>query len=85
MKKILRRTRRTAKLPGILALALALPGVAGGCPDFRNAVVDAVDTATRGLIFETTSPEAAIVSAAQSIINAALDLVFDQLRAETTR
>ncbi len=45
------------------ALCVLLPMVMGGCPDFQDEVVNAVDTAVSGLL------------------NAALDLYFDQFRA----
>jgi len=39
----------------------------GGCPEFQNAVADAFETATRG------------------VLDAALDLYFDQYRSDTVR
>lgn len=44
------------------AMCLFLPMILGGCPDFQDEVVNAVDTAVSGLL------------------NAALDLYFDQFR-----
>ena len=44
------------------ALCLLLPMILGGCPDFQDEVVNAVDTAVSGLL------------------NAALNLYFDQFR-----
>jgi hypothetical protein len=46
----------------LVALGILLPLVLGGCPEFRNDVVNSIDTATRG------------------ILNAALDLLFNQFR-----
>lgn len=40
------------KVPGrraALALCLLLPALMGGCPEFRNESVNAIETATRGL------------------------------------
>ena len=85
MKKIQHNTKRTTRLHGILALLLILPALTTGCQDFRNSAVDAIDAATRGLLLGNTSREAAIESAAYGIMNAALDVLFNQLRAETTR
>ncbi len=47
-----------------LALCLLLPALMGGCPEFRNESVNAIETATRG------------------VLNAALDLYFDQFRTD---
>lgn len=47
-----------------LALSLFLPFLMGGCPEFRNESVDAIETASRGLL------------------NAGLNLFFDQFRAD---
>jgi len=64
---------------------LVLPALTGGCPEFRNSVIDSVDAATRALIFDTTTTEVALENAVRGIINATLDLAFDQLRVDTTR
>ncbi len=78
-----RSTKRLTGLRRILVLLLILPAVMGGCPDFRNGVIDSVDAATRGLLFGSTALDAALGTAAQGIINAALDLLFAQLRVDT--
>jgi hypothetical protein len=54
---------------GRLALAflgLLLPILMGGCPDFRDESVAAIETATRG------------------VINAGLDLFFEQFTSDQT-
>lgn len=83
MRHDLSRARRRVRLLAA-ALCLILPFVAGGCPDFRNGVVDAVDAATRGLIFNTGEPDQIILTATESIINSALDLFFGQFRSQST-
>lgn len=45
-----------------MGVGLLLPLVLGGCPEFQDEVVNAVDTAVSGLV------------------NAALNLYFDQFR-----
>jgi hypothetical protein len=50
----------------MLGLVLTLPLCMGGCPEFRNESVDAIETASRGLI------------------DAALNLYFEQLRTDRT-
>lgn len=46
----------------LMGVGLLLPLVLGGCPEFQDEVVNAVDTAVSGLV------------------NAALNLYFDQFR-----
>lgn len=65
-----------------MALSLFLPGLLGGCPEFRNGTVDAIDTATRGILLGSVQPEDAADTAVRGILNAAFDLLFDQLRAD---
>ncbi len=57
------RLRIPARL-ALLAFCGLLPAVMGGCPDFRNESVTAVETASRG------------------VLNAAVDLFFDQFRTD---
>jgi hypothetical protein len=54
----------------------------GGCPDFQNATVAAVDAATRSLIFTDATGEEAAATAGVGILNAALDLFFEQFLAD---
>ena len=55
--------RDQLKVPLLLAgSCVILPLVLGGCPEFQDQVVNALDTAVSGLV------------------NAALDLYFDQFR-----
>jgi hypothetical protein len=58
----IQRWRRAA----IFGLFLIVPTQMGGCPEFQNASVTAVETAFRG------------------ILDAALDLAFDQFRTGRT-
>ena len=84
--RIQNRPRRSTAMRWALAvLCLLLPALGGGCPDFRNDIVDAVDNVTRDLIFHAQEPEAALTSAYDSIFNSALDLFFDQFRGDTFR
>ena len=68
-----------------LVLCLLYPCLAGGCPEFRNGAVDAIDAATRELLFGDATQQDAVVNAGQGVANAALDLLFDFLRAPSTR
>ena len=86
MLKLVRRpSKRTAWTRAVLALSVFLPGLLGGCPEFRNSAVDALHTATRSILFCEAQPPEAAETAARNILTAALDLLFDQLRANETR
>ena len=51
----------------VAGVFLALPLLMGGCPEFRNEIVNAFETAARG------------------VVDAALDLAFDQFRTDDVR
>jgi hypothetical protein len=74
-------SRRSTKI-AVLLLALMLPGLLGGCPDFRDSTVDVVDALTRDVIFGASDPADAVGTATVGILNAALDLFFDQFRSD---
>lgn len=57
-----------------------LPLLMGGCPEFRDSLVNVADSLTRGLIFGTDTRDNLVVTARDGVINAFLDLFFDQLR-----
>ena len=84
-KQVRPPSKRTARTRVVLALCLLLPGLLGGCPDFRNSMVDAIDAATRGILLGGVQPEDAAETAVRGVVNAALDLFFDQLRIDETR
>jgi hypothetical protein len=67
-----------------LALALLLPATVAGCPEFRNQVVDAAETAAINIILAEEEPCTAFEAAGLDVIGAALDLFFDQFRSETS-
>ena len=69
----------------ITALALLLPATLAGCPEFRNQVVDAAETAALGIILADQEPCEAWEAAGLEITGAVLDLFFDQFRIETSR
>jgi hypothetical protein len=80
-----RAVRSPASARVALVLCLLYPCLAGGCPEFRNGAVDAIDAATRELLFGDATQQDAVVNAGQGVANAALDLLFDFLRAPSTR
>jgi len=61
------RTPRAASCFALVALCLTLPALMGGCPEFQNESVTAIETATRG------------------VLNAGIDLFFDQYRTDAAR
>ncbi len=66
--KELEKKNRIGGRPGrgcaFWGLCLLIPVLIGGCPEFQNASVTAVETASRG------------------VLDAALDLFFDQFRTD---
>lgn len=64
MPKENRINRKPKRGIALLGLSLLVPGLLGGCPEFQNASVTAVETAARG------------------IVDAAVDLFFDQFRTD---
>ena len=69
----------------LFALCLLLPALLGGCPDYRNDVVGAIETATRSLLITAEDQRVIAETARDSIIDASIDLFFDQFRADTVR
>jgi hypothetical protein len=68
----------------VLALALLLPTTVAGCPEFRNQVVDATETAVIGILFGDQEPCEAFEAAGLDVGGAVLDLFFDQFRTDTS-
>lgn len=64
MKARNQRRRWANRRISILILYLLVPALMGGCPEFRNESITAIETATRG------------------VLDAALDLFFDQFRTD---
>lgn len=80
-----RRTRpQLLSRISMLALALLLPATIAGCPEFRNQVVDATETAVIGIVLADQEPCEAFETAGLGIAGAALDLFFDQFRSDTS-
>lgn len=85
MKKIVRTSKRMRTAGALLALSLILPGLVGGCPEFRNDVLDSLQTATQGVLVGGVQPPDAVDTAADGVVAAMLNLVFDALRVEERR
>jgi len=65
-------------------LAFLLPLTVAGCPEFRNQVVDATETAVVGIVLGDQEPCDAFETAGLDIAGAVLDLFFDQFRSDTS-
>ena len=85
MKPFRQQPCRSAGRIALGALCLLLPCLLGGCPDFRNDVVGAFETATRSIIFDQADAASVTETAGDSILDATIDLLFDQLRTDTLR
>ena len=57
----------------------------GGCPEFRNSAVSSMNAATQSILIGDVESQDAMGTATDSIFSAALDLFFEQFRAEETR
>jgi hypothetical protein len=68
-----------------IALSLLLSTLMGGCPDFRNGVVDAIDSASRSVLLGDAGYDEAVETAVVGVFDAALDLFFDQFRTDDRR
>jgi hypothetical protein len=60
--------------------AVLLPLVCGGCPEFRDSVVDAAESATQAVLLSQGDPADAVDTAGRSVGTAVITLFFDQFR-----
>ena len=84
MKPVGQTPKPTVSRTALVALCLLLPALLGGCPEFRNAAVGAVDGATHTILLSDTEPRDAVETARDAILGAALDLFFAPLRSDET-
>ncbi|MCP4250994.1 MAG: hypothetical protein GY778_28485 [bacterium] len=68
-----------------LALVLLLPALLGGCPEFRNATVGSINTATQSVVISDIEQQAAVDTATTGVLSAAFDLFFEQFLNERVR
>ena len=80
-RRPLKRSSHPIALGG---LGLLLPFLMGGCPEFRNELVNAVDTAVQSVVLGDVETDEAFNTASDAALGAALDLLFDQLRTDQT-
>lgn len=82
MSRNKRPSKRSSHPLALWGLCLLLPFLMGGCPEFRNEVVNAVDTAVQGVVLGDVETDEAFDSASQAALGAAFDLLFDQFRTD---
>ena len=78
-------SRHTVNWFVAIALCLLLPAIMGGCPEYRNAVVGSIDAAMHAVLLTDAEEREALDGAINGIMDASLDLFFDQFRADETR
>ena len=81
----MRAPSRPARIALTAALLAVLPTLVGGCPEVRNQLVDIAETATRTIIFTDVGPQETLENVIYGIVDAGIDLIFDQLRTDTNR
>ena len=69
----------------IAALLVLLPTLMGGCPTFRNEVVDIANTATTSIILSEDETSETLETAFNQALVATINLFFDQLRSDEAR
>jgi hypothetical protein len=65
-------------------MAVLLPQLIGGCPEYRNSVVDTAENATFALL-TCEDPEATLEAAGTDLLSATLTLFFDLFRTDESR
>ena len=75
-------TRSMARRP-LLGLSLLLPLLMGGCPEFRDDIVGVYETATRSALLGAEDEETITYTARASVVDATIDLFFDQFRSDS--
>ncbi len=66
----------------LFGLCCLVPLLMGGCPGFRVDVVSVFETATRSALLGTDDEWTIANAARVSLVDVAIDLVFDQLLAD---
>jgi hypothetical protein len=69
----------------VVALPICIPLLMGGCPEFRNDVINAANAATQGIVVSDQDSAEAFDTASRAFWSAVIDLAFDQLRDDSFR
>ncbi len=73
------------RIPLLLVLVSAVfPLVCGGCPEFRDSVVDAAESATQAVLLSEGDPADAVETAGRSVGTSLVTLFFDQFRSDAS-
>ena len=67
------------------ALLALTPALMGGCPEFRNGLVNIANDATQSVVLGDQDRDAAWETAVRGALGATIDLLFDQLRNDNVR
>ena len=67
----------------LLGLCCLAPLLMGGCPEFRDEIVGVFETATRGVLLGTEDEWTIAYTARASIVDATIDLFYDQFRSDS--
>ncbi len=65
---------------GVLGVCLLLPFLMGGCPEFREEIVTVFETAATSALLGTEDEWAISSIVRGSLVDATIDLFFDQFR-----
>lgn len=67
----------------LLSLCFLAPLLMGGCPEYRDEIVGVFETAARGVLLGTEDEWSISYTARASIVDATIDLFFDQFRSDS--
>ena len=81
MRTARQATRRRLGGLFVVGLAALTPFLMGGCPDYRNAVVDTFEEATRSYL-SGSDQETVRANAQYGFVDATVTLFFDQFRTD---
>lgn len=68
------------RAPSQARVVFLLPLLMGGCPEFRDELVSVIETVTRSTLLTTEDTQSIADTATTSLVNATIDLFFDQFR-----
>ena len=85
MKKKTAMSLKIMRHRSLLGLALLLPFLMGGCPEYRNDLVGVFETVARNALLGTDDQATITHTARGSLVDATIDLVFDVFRTDEIR
>ena len=76
---------RLPRWRSLLALCLMVPLLIGGCPEFRDDVVSVFETAAQSALLGTDDQWTITNAVRVSLMDATIDVLFDQFRSDESR